>query len=65
MSRTITSPDSQCLPAMWQRSVAAASGRSAISASYRDPYSIGRRLSDMPPSTATQVETLRLTVSTV
>ena len=34
-------------------------------ASYTAPYSIGRRLSDIPPSTATHVETLRLTVWTV
>ncbi len=42
-----------------------ASGRSASAASYGAPYSIGRRLSDIPPSTATHVETFRLIVSTV
>ena len=61
----MTSPDSQCLPAKLQRSVPAAKGRSAITASYVAPYIIGRRLSDMPPSTATHVETFRLTVWTV
>ena len=36
-SRAITSPDSQCFPATWQRSVAVASARSAMTASYAAP----------------------------
>ena len=50
-----TSPDSQCIPATLTVSSAGSSARSADSAVYRASYSCGRGLSDMPPSTATQV----------
>ena len=61
-SRTSTSPDSQCLPTTWQRSVA--SRRASTRASNSVPYRETSRLSPMPPLTATWTTTSRLTETT-
>src|SRR5262245_60939966 len=59
------SPLSQCFPQIAYEPVVGASARFATRAEYRAPYRAGRGLSDIPPSTATQVVApLRLTTPT-